>query len=73
MAFGGIGKAYAPKCHRMVPTKICFIQPDVSSQKIGGNKLFFAKRTYMSIEVRGKAPNFNAHIVCLALHHWGLP
>jgi hypothetical protein len=27
----------------------------------------------MTIEVRGKAPNFNGHIVRLALHLWGLP
>ena len=26
----------------------------------------------MTIEVRGKAPNFNGHIVRLALHPWGL-
>ena len=27
----------------------------------------------MTIEVRGFTPNFNGHIVRLALHLWGLP
>jgi hypothetical protein len=27
----------------------------------------------MTIEVGGKAPNLNGHIVSLVLHFWGLP
>ena len=52
---------------------IIFKRNNVSSQKIGGNKPAFRQMHCMTIEVRGKAPNFNGHTVHLALHLWGLP
>jgi len=42
-------------------------------KSLSQRKTVFRQTHYMTIEVRGFVPNFNGHIVRLALHLWGLP
>ncbi len=62
--------------HSVQESWLCYVTQNaqlILSQKIGGNKTIFRQTHYMTIEIRGFAPNFNGHIVRLALHLWGLP
>ena len=45
----------------------------VLPQKVRVNKTISCQTHHMTIEVRGKIPNFNGRMVRLALHLWGLP